>query len=70
MPVTPEQRRAAQLAAQRLEAMLLEMLEAGEFGEVAVVVGQNYLTPEARPRQKGPPVKRPNAHFSKIEHVE
>lgn len=40
--------RAAHLAANRVEAMLLEMLRRGEFGEVAVVITPTGLQPVKR----------------------
>lgn len=39
---------AAQLAAKRLEAMLLQMLRDGEFGEVCIVVTHEGLKPIKR----------------------
>lgn len=46
MPVTPEN--AAHLAAKRLETVLVEMLERGEFGEVAIIITPAGLQPVKR----------------------
>lgn len=57
MTATPAQRRAAHLAAERIEAMLLEMLVNGDVGEVVIAVGLFELTPLKRVTTKGKAVK-------------
>lgn len=62
-PPTPEQRRAAHLAAQRIEALLVEMLAAGEMGEAAVIILSPYeLKPVKRTETEGRTVKIRQGH--------
>lgn len=70
MPAPPNEiARAAHLAAQRLEAMLVEMLEAGQVGEVAIVVSISGLDPEKRVTTKGKTVRVARGIATGIETV-
>lgn len=62
MAATPDIERAARLAAQRVEAMLVAMLSSGELGEVAVVVGLFELEPQKRVTTKARTVKVARGH--------
>lgn len=65
---TLENRKAARKAVQRLEAMLVEMMENGEVGEAAVVVTPGDLTPEKRVTKKARSVKIA-VGYSTLEHA-
>lgn len=57
MASTPEIERAAQIVAERVKTLVIAMLDAGELGEVAVVVGYFDLKPEKRVTTEGKAVK-------------
>lgn len=67
---SPEIKRAAHLAAQRAEALLIDMLTKGEVGEVAVIVLSPYeLKPVKRVETEGRTVKVPRGRMTAIEVV-
>lgn len=66
---SPDIQRAARLAAQRLEAMLVDMLTAGETGEVAAVVDFNGLQPVKRVATKGKIIPVARGRLVEIEKV-
>lgn len=70
MAATTHMVRAAQLAALRVEALLLEMLAAGETGDVRVEVGYGSLQPIKRTEDKGSVIKIARGQLQPLEQVE
>lgn len=66
---TPEIERVAQRAAESVKAMLIDMLAAGELGEVVVIVGFAGLEPEKRVTTKAKTIRYARGQMSAIERV-
>lgn len=70
MAATPEQEQAARLITERVRRMVIEMLAAGEMGEVAIVFLSPYeLKPVKRVHEDAPIVRVARGRVSAIERV-
>lgn len=67
MPATLDHARAARQAALRVERLLLEMLQAGERGDVRVEVTAAGLQPVVRKEERAPLIKVARGHVTHTE---
>lgn len=70
MTTPQDHQRAARLAMNSLEKMLIEMLIANEVGEVAVVVGWGQLEPQKRVTKRARVVKIARGSMEKLRPAE
>jgi hypothetical protein len=69
MAITPDMARAARAAANRVEQMLLEMLQAPELGEVRVEVTAAGLQVIKRAEKRAKIIKVSQGHVTEVERV-
>ena len=67
---TAEMVQAADQAALRVKALLLEMFMAQDLGEVAVMVYHDHLRPQKRITDKYAAIKLKRGHWTALQEVE